>query len=142
MLRLGLCEGRGADATRRRAVHVHLGQTGFLLDHRHGGLEVLDAACDIRIVAGAARLAVAVVVHSAGLPPCLAAQFSGLQTPAPPAAAGVAPSACARLDTRLAPRPAPAVIRTVRRATPSSPSFMSLLPVAASTVQVQACLVS
>src|SRR6185503_20819554 len=40
--------------------------------------------------------------------PPLSAQYSWLQTSAPAAAAGVAPSACARFVTRLAPMPAPA----------------------------------
>src|ERR1051325_10366837 len=80
--------------------------------------------------------------HRLSFTPFLSAQYSWLQISASPAAAGVAPSACARLDTRLAPRPAPAVIKTIRRATPSSPSPMSLLPVAAPAVQVQARLPS
>src|SRR5258707_15276268 len=54
--------------------------------------------------------------------PPLAAQESWLQTSASPAAAGVAPPACARLGPRLAPRPAPRpappALRTPRRPMP------------------------
>jgi hypothetical protein len=50
--RLRLREGRGADAARRRAVHVHLLLAGLLGDHRHRGFQILDAAGDVGVVAG------------------------------------------------------------------------------------------
>src|SRR5258707_7251936 len=67
--------------------------------------------------------------HRLSFTPPLLAQYSELQISASPAAAGAAPSACAedRPDTRPAPIPTPALIRTVRRARSCSPS-MSRLP--------------
>src|SRR5262245_5728738 len=55
--------GAGADPPRGGAVEMHLGLAGLLQHDRDRGLEVLDAAVDVGIVAGAAGAAVAVVVH-------------------------------------------------------------------------------
>src|SRR5262249_21224285 len=62
-LRLRLRIGAGADRAGRRAVEVHLDLAGLLHHDRDRGFQVLDAARDIGIVAGAAGTAVAVVVH-------------------------------------------------------------------------------
>ena len=62
-LRRGLRIGAGADRARRGAVHVQLLLSGLLHHHRHRGLQVLDAARDVGIVAGRARAAVAVMIH-------------------------------------------------------------------------------
>src|ERR1051325_10589514 len=64
--------------------------------------------------------------HRLSFTPPLLAQYSELQISASPAAA--APSACAALrpDTRPAPMPTPALMRTVRRAMSCSPSISRL----------------
>src|SRR5258708_28130526 len=62
-LRLGWREGGGADGARGGAVEMHLRLPGFARNRRYRGFEILDAAGDVGIVARAARVSVAVVVH-------------------------------------------------------------------------------
>ena len=62
-LGLRLRVGAGADAAGRCAVEVHLLLAGLLHDDGNRGLQILDAARDVGIVARRAGIAVAVVVH-------------------------------------------------------------------------------